>query len=141
MNMKELEGMQPMEHLPQEEREKVGQQRRRELGLLYERISKLKDRLERKEERLQECETSIEQLRYSKVMGIPLRSDGVRACSTLWLNGAAGIHNPTPRMLGSALGMLEMGSEMPGKGPQPRQRQWGVHMACTGGKPQMEVSS
>lgn len=79
MNMKELEGMQPMEHLPQEEREKVGQQRRRELGLLYERISKLKDRLERKEERLQECETSIEQLRYSKVMEVPPRSDGVRA--------------------------------------------------------------
>ncbi|XP_031412550.1 forkhead-associated domain-containing protein 1 isoform X2 [Meleagris gallopavo] len=66
MNMKELEGMQPMEHLPQEEREKVGQQRRRELGLLYERISKLKDRLERKEERLQECETSIEQLRLNQ---------------------------------------------------------------------------
>ncbi|XP_042739057.1 forkhead-associated domain-containing protein 1 isoform X1 [Lagopus leucura] len=66
MNMKELEGMQPMEHLPQEEREKVGQQRQRELGLLYERISKLKDRLERKEERLQECETSIEQLRLNQ---------------------------------------------------------------------------
>ncbi|POI34900.1 hypothetical protein CIB84_001349 [Bambusicola thoracicus] len=66
MNMKELEGMQPMEHLPQEEREKVGQQRWRDLGLLYERISKLKDRLERKEERLRECETSIEQLRLNQ---------------------------------------------------------------------------
>lgn len=81
MNMKELEGMQPMEHVPQEEREKVGQQRWRDLGLLYERISKLKDRLERKEERLREYETSIEQLRYSEVMGVPPRSDGVRACS------------------------------------------------------------
>ncbi|XP_031469296.1 forkhead-associated domain-containing protein 1 [Phasianus colchicus] len=66
MNMKELEGMQPMEHLPQEEREKVGQQRQRELGLLYERISKLKDRLERKEERIQEYEASIEQLRLNQ---------------------------------------------------------------------------
>ncbi|XP_040507322.1 forkhead-associated domain-containing protein 1 isoform X2 [Gallus gallus] len=66
MNMKELEGMQPMEHVPQEEREKVGQQRWRDLGLLYERISKLKDRLERKEERLREYETSIEQLRLNQ---------------------------------------------------------------------------
>ncbi|XP_015737942.1 forkhead-associated domain-containing protein 1 isoform X8 [Coturnix japonica] len=66
MNMKELEEMQPMEHLPQEERENVGQQRRRDLGLLYERISKLKDRLERKEERLQEYKTSMEQLRLNQ---------------------------------------------------------------------------
>ncbi|XP_072210475.1 forkhead-associated domain-containing protein 1 isoform X1 [Excalfactoria chinensis] len=66
MNMKELEDMQPMEHLPQEERENVGQQRRRDLGLLYERISKLKDRLERKEERLQEYKTSMEQLRLNQ---------------------------------------------------------------------------
>ncbi|XP_021272951.1 forkhead-associated domain-containing protein 1 isoform X2 [Numida meleagris] len=66
MNMKELAGMQPMEQLPQEKRGKVGQQRRRDLGLLYEKISKLKDRLERKEERLQEYEASIEQLRLNQ---------------------------------------------------------------------------
>ncbi|OXB64374.1 hypothetical protein ASZ78_009957 [Callipepla squamata] len=66
MNMKELAGMQPVGHLPQKEREKEGQRRQRDLGLLYEKISKLKDRLERKEERLREYETSIQQLRLNQ---------------------------------------------------------------------------
>ncbi|XP_065594220.1 forkhead-associated domain-containing protein 1 [Cyrtonyx montezumae] len=66
MNMKELAGMQPMGHLPQKEREKAEQQRQRDLGLLYEKISKLKDRLERKEERLREYKTSIQQLRLNQ---------------------------------------------------------------------------
>ncbi|NXL94476.1 FHAD1 protein, partial [Alectura lathami] len=62
MNMKELAGMQPAEHLPQEERE----QRQRDLELLYEKISKLKSRLERKEETLREYKACLEQLRQDQ---------------------------------------------------------------------------
>ncbi|NXK56714.1 FHAD1 protein, partial [Chauna torquata] len=67
MNMKELAGMQPVQHLPQEERGKVGQQRRKDFELLYEKISKLKSRLERKEEMLKDYEARIEQLRLNQV--------------------------------------------------------------------------
>ncbi|NXA43145.1 FHAD1 protein, partial [Eudromia elegans] len=67
MNMKELAGMQSVRHLPQEEREKVGLQRRKDLELLYERVSKLKSRLERKEEMLKDHESSAEQLRLNRV--------------------------------------------------------------------------
>ncbi|NXC49637.1 FHAD1 protein, partial [Penelope pileata] len=66
MNMKELAEMQPMKHLPQEEREKAEQKRQRDLKLLYEKISKLKSRLEMKEETLREHEAHIEQLRLNQ---------------------------------------------------------------------------
>ncbi|XP_032057564.1 forkhead-associated domain-containing protein 1 [Aythya fuligula] len=70
MNMEELAGMQSVQHLPQEEREKVGQQRRKDFELLFEKISKLKSRLEKKEELLKDYEAQIEELRYSKGTGL-----------------------------------------------------------------------
>nr|XP_047923259.1 forkhead-associated domain-containing protein 1 [Anser cygnoides] len=66
MNMEELAGMQSVQHLPQEEREKVGQQRRKDFELLYEKISKLKSRLEKKEALLKDYEARIEQLRLNE---------------------------------------------------------------------------
>lgn len=70
MNMEELAGMQSVQHLPQEEREKVGQQRRKDFELLYEKISKLKSRLEKKEELLKDYEAQIKELRYSEGTGL-----------------------------------------------------------------------
>ncbi|NXD17489.1 FHAD1 protein, partial [Nothocercus nigrocapillus] len=67
MNMKELTGMQSVRHLPQEERENVGLQRQKDLELLYDKICKLKSRLERKEEMLKDYESSAEQLRLNQV--------------------------------------------------------------------------
>ncbi|XP_068771713.1 forkhead-associated domain-containing protein 1 isoform X4 [Struthio camelus] len=67
MNMKELTGMQSVKHLSQEEREKVGLQRQKDLELLYDKISKLKSRLERKEEMIKDYEASAEQLRLNQV--------------------------------------------------------------------------
>ncbi|EOB04747.1 Forkhead-associated domain-containing protein 1, partial [Anas platyrhynchos] len=66
MNMEELAGMQSAQHLPQEEREKVGQQRRKDFELLYEKISKLKSRLEKKEELLKDYEAQIKELRLNQ---------------------------------------------------------------------------
>ncbi|XP_010223549.1 PREDICTED: forkhead-associated domain-containing protein 1-like [Tinamus guttatus] len=67
MNMKELTGMQSVRHLPQEERENMGLQRQKDLQLLYNKICKLKSRLERKEEMLKDYESSAEQLRLDQV--------------------------------------------------------------------------
>ncbi|NWZ51795.1 FHAD1 protein, partial [Haliaeetus albicilla] len=66
MKVKELSGMQSLKHLPQEEREKAGLQRRKDLELLYNQIRNLKSRLERKEEMLKDYEASMEQLRLSQ---------------------------------------------------------------------------
>ncbi|NWI69967.1 FHAD1 protein, partial [Todus mexicanus] len=63
LKVKELLGMQPLKHLPREEREKVGLQRRKALELLYDKISNLMSRLERKEELLKDYKASVEQLR------------------------------------------------------------------------------
>ncbi|XP_027558729.1 forkhead-associated domain-containing protein 1 [Neopelma chrysocephalum] len=67
MEMKELSGMQPLQQLPREEREKVGLQRQRALELLYKKIRNLQHRLERKEEMLKDYEGSMEQLRQNQV--------------------------------------------------------------------------
>ncbi|XP_074790166.1 forkhead-associated domain-containing protein 1 isoform X3 [Natator depressus] len=67
MNVKELTGVQSVKHLSQDEREKVRMQRQKDLELLYDKISKLKSRLERKEELLKEYESDIGQLRANKV--------------------------------------------------------------------------
>ncbi|XP_053865447.1 forkhead-associated domain-containing protein 1 isoform X2 [Malaclemys terrapin pileata] len=67
MNVKELTGVQSVKHLSQDEREKVRLQRQKDLELLYDKISKLKSRLERKEELLKEYESDIGQLRANKV--------------------------------------------------------------------------
>ncbi|XP_075376430.1 forkhead-associated domain-containing protein 1 [Mycteria americana] len=66
MKVKELSGMQSLKHLPQEEREKVGLQRRKDLELLYDKIRNLKSRLERKEEMLKDYEAGMEQLRLNQ---------------------------------------------------------------------------
>ncbi|NWQ96262.1 FHAD1 protein, partial [Burhinus bistriatus] len=66
MEVKELSGMQPLKHLPLEEREKVGLQRQKDLELLYNKIRSLKSRLERKEEMVKDYEASMEQLRLNQ---------------------------------------------------------------------------
>ncbi|NXI20355.1 FHAD1 protein, partial [Irena cyanogastra] len=66
MEMKELSGMQPLQHLPQERRAEVGLQRQKALELLYKKIRNLQVHLERKEEVLKDYEGSVEQLRQSQ---------------------------------------------------------------------------
>ncbi|XP_018780229.3 forkhead-associated domain-containing protein 1-like isoform X5 [Serinus canaria] len=66
VEMKELSGMQPLQHLPQERRAEVGLQRQKALELLYRKIRNLQVRLERKEEVLKAYEGSVEQLRQSQ---------------------------------------------------------------------------
>ncbi|NXS90161.1 FHAD1 protein, partial [Erpornis zantholeuca] len=66
MEMKELSGMQPLQHLPQEKRAEVGLQRQKALELLYKKIRNLQVRLERKEEMLKGYEGSVEQLRQNQ---------------------------------------------------------------------------
>ncbi|NWI30894.1 FHAD1 protein, partial [Sula dactylatra] len=66
MKVQELSGIQPLKHLPQEEREKVGLQRRKYLELLYNKVRNLKNCLERKEEMLKDYEGSMEQLRLNQ---------------------------------------------------------------------------
>lgn len=63
VEMKELSGMQPLQHLPQERRAEVGLQRKKALELLYKKIRNL---LERKEKMLKDYEGSVEQLRCGK---------------------------------------------------------------------------
>ncbi|NXG85548.1 FHAD1 protein, partial [Stercorarius parasiticus] len=66
MKVKELSGMQSLKHLPLEEREKAGLQRRKGLQLLYDKVRNLKSRLERKEELVKDYEASVEQLRLNQ---------------------------------------------------------------------------
>ncbi|XP_074414531.1 forkhead-associated domain-containing protein 1 isoform X3 [Zonotrichia albicollis] len=66
VEMKELSGMQPLQHLPQERRAEVGLQRQKALELLYKKIRNLQVRLERKEKVLKDYEESVEQLRQSQ---------------------------------------------------------------------------
>lgn len=56
-----------MKHLSPKEREKVNQLRQRDLDLVFDKITLLKNQLERKEELLRRYEKDIEQLRQSKV--------------------------------------------------------------------------
>ncbi|XP_044308260.1 forkhead-associated domain-containing protein 1 isoform X2 [Varanus komodoensis] len=66
MNVKELGGMQTVKHLPQDEREKVKMLRQKDLELLFDKITKLKSRLDRKESLLKEYERDIGQFRANK---------------------------------------------------------------------------
>ncbi|KAM6108898.1 forkhead-associated domain-containing protein 1 [Pterocles gutturalis] len=66
LEVQELAGMQPLRHLPREEREKAGRQRQKDLTLLYDRIRNLKRRLERREEMLKDYEAGVEQLRLDQ---------------------------------------------------------------------------
>ncbi|XP_037002021.2 forkhead-associated domain-containing protein 1 [Artibeus jamaicensis] len=67
MNIKDMAGHVSMKHLSPKERERVNQLRQRDLDLVFDKITQLKSRLERKEELLRGYENDIEQLRQSKV--------------------------------------------------------------------------
>nr|XP_020829005.1 forkhead-associated domain-containing protein 1 isoform X1 [Phascolarctos cinereus] len=67
MNIRDMSGNVSMKYLSQKEREKVNQLRQRDLDLVFDKISQLKNRLERKEELLREYERDNEALRQSKV--------------------------------------------------------------------------
>ncbi|XP_047647914.1 forkhead-associated domain-containing protein 1 isoform X3 [Phacochoerus africanus] len=67
MNIKDMSGHVSMKHLSPKERERVNQLRQRDLDLVFDKITQLKNRLERKEELLRGYEKDIEQLRQSKV--------------------------------------------------------------------------
>uniref|UniRef100_A0A8B9Y7J2 Forkhead associated phosphopeptide binding domain 1 n=1 Tax=Bos mutus grunniens TaxID=30521 RepID=A0A8B9Y7J2_BOSMU len=67
MNIKDMSGHVSMKHLSPKERERVTQLRQRDLDMVFDKITQLKNRLERKEELLRGYEKDIEQLRQSKV--------------------------------------------------------------------------
>ncbi|XP_036770197.2 forkhead-associated domain-containing protein 1 [Manis pentadactyla] len=67
MNIKDMSGHVSMKYLSPKERERVSQLRQRDLDLVFDKITQLKNRLERKEELLRGYEKDIEQLRQSKV--------------------------------------------------------------------------
>ncbi|XP_036901072.1 forkhead-associated domain-containing protein 1 isoform X3 [Sturnira hondurensis] len=67
MNIKDMAGHVSMKHLSPKERERVNQLRQRDLDLVFDKITQLKSRLERKEELLRGYEKDIEQLRQGKV--------------------------------------------------------------------------
>ncbi|XP_072831438.1 forkhead-associated domain-containing protein 1 isoform X1 [Vicugna pacos] len=67
MNIKDMSGHVSMKYLSPKERERVNQLRQRDLDLVFDKITQLKNRLERKEELLRGYEKDIEQLRQSKV--------------------------------------------------------------------------
>ena len=64
MNIKDMSGHVSMKHLSPKERERVNQLRQRDLDMVFDKITQLKNRLERKEELLRGYEKDIEQLRY-----------------------------------------------------------------------------
>lgn len=63
MNIKDMSGHVSMKHLSPKERERVNQLRQRDLDMVFDKITQLKNRLERKEELLRGYEKDIEQLR------------------------------------------------------------------------------
>ncbi|XP_014639371.1 PREDICTED: forkhead-associated domain-containing protein 1 [Ceratotherium simum simum] len=67
MNIRDMSGHVSMKYLSPKERERVNQLRQRDLDLVFDKITQLKNRLERKEELLRGYEKDIEQLRQSKV--------------------------------------------------------------------------
>uniref|UniRef100_A0A8C6QE78 Forkhead-associated phosphopeptide binding domain 1 n=1 Tax=Nannospalax galili TaxID=1026970 RepID=A0A8C6QE78_NANGA len=67
MNIKDMSGHVSMKHLSPKEREKVNHLRQKDLDLVFDKITQLKTRLQRKEELLRGYERDLEQLRQSKV--------------------------------------------------------------------------
>ncbi|XP_065385759.1 forkhead-associated domain-containing protein 1 isoform X5 [Macaca fascicularis] len=67
MNIKDMSGHVSMKYLSRQERDKVNQLRQRDLDLVFDKITQLKNQLERKEELLRGYEKDVEQLRRSKV--------------------------------------------------------------------------
>ncbi|XP_059961477.1 forkhead-associated domain-containing protein 1-like [Mesoplodon densirostris] len=64
MNIKDMSGHVSMKHLSPKERERVYQLRQRDLYLVFDKITLLKNQLQRKEELLKRYEKDIEQLKY-----------------------------------------------------------------------------
>lgn len=71
MNIKDMAGHVSMKHLSPKERERVNQLRQRDLDLVFDKITQLKSRLERKEELLRGYEQDVDQLRYPGPRGGP----------------------------------------------------------------------
>ncbi|XP_051844461.1 forkhead-associated domain-containing protein 1-like isoform X2 [Antechinus flavipes] len=67
MNIKDMSGHISMKYVSQKERDRIYQLRQRDLDLVFEKISQLKNRLDRKEELLKEYEKNNEVLRQNKV--------------------------------------------------------------------------
>ncbi|XP_052033931.1 forkhead-associated domain-containing protein 1 [Apodemus sylvaticus] len=67
MNIKDMSGHMSLKHLSPKEREKVNHLRQKDLDLVFDKITQLKTRLQRKEELLKGYEQELEQLRHSKV--------------------------------------------------------------------------
>ncbi|XP_076789921.1 forkhead-associated domain-containing protein 1 isoform X6 [Arvicanthis niloticus] len=67
MNIKDMSGHTSLKHLSPKEREKVNHLRQKDLDLVFDKITQLKTRLQRKEELLKGYERELEQLRHSKV--------------------------------------------------------------------------
>nr|XP_033778866.1 forkhead-associated domain-containing protein 1 isoform X2 [Geotrypetes seraphini] len=67
MDIKELSGLQSIKHLSQEEREGACKQRQKDIQLLSNKISQLKNLLQRKEEVLTEYDADLQELRQSKI--------------------------------------------------------------------------
>lgn len=64
MNIKDMSGHTSLKHLSPKEREKVNHLRQKDLDLVFDKITQLKTRLQRKEELLKGYERELEQLRY-----------------------------------------------------------------------------
>nr|XP_048282606.1 forkhead-associated domain-containing protein 1 isoform X2 [Myodes glareolus] len=67
MDIKDMSGHVNLKHLSPKERERINHLRQKDLDLVFDKITQLKTRLQRKEELLRECERELEQLRQSKV--------------------------------------------------------------------------
>eukprot|EP00072_Mus_musculus_P073997 XP_017175760.1 PREDICTED: forkhead-associated domain-containing protein 1 isoform X3 [Mus musculus] len=67
MNIKDMSSHTSLKHLSPKEREKVNHLRQKDLDLVFDKITQLKTRLQRKEELLKGYEQELEQLRHSKV--------------------------------------------------------------------------
>lgn len=64
MNIKDMSGHVNLKHVSPKEREKINHLRQKDLDLVFDKITQLKNRLQRKEELLRGCEQELEQLRY-----------------------------------------------------------------------------
>ncbi|XP_050008124.1 forkhead-associated domain-containing protein 1 isoform X3 [Alexandromys fortis] len=67
MNIKDMSGHVNLKHVSPKERERINHLRQKDLDLVFDKITQLKNRLQRKEELLRGCEKELEQLRQSKV--------------------------------------------------------------------------
>ncbi|KAM9217775.1 forkhead-associated domain-containing protein 1 [Leptosomus discolor] len=146
LKVRELSGMlQPLKHLPAEERGKAGLQRRKALELLYDKIRNLQSRLERKEEMLKEYKASMEQLR--------LKETSLRRCQEEMskledeVSGAAEekallkealertrLQLSQEKRLLRAAKLHKPGAKKPFRSGEPKAKEHAAEAAATGGK-------